>query len=340
MKRFKNLFLMASAALAALLTAGCGKDAVRTRSGRTEVVFTTVFRTKAAVSSHEDHIASLDLLVFRCDNGQLDAYNRSTGGTAVSGNLSVGVSVRYYVVANAPEGVLSSFADEASFLGAKTLLSQSTASSLLMHGSGSFTVVSGSSAVPVSLDRYVSKVSVQRVEVKWLDSFVTPPSVTLGRVALVNAVGDCPWSGTPEAGSLWFNRMEIEDVDDGTPAMANVGDMLSASYSLPVPDSAPLVLTGSLYAMPNPTSNGVNSATDPLWSPRNTRVAVELLVDGVSNWYPVDLPGMLGNRHYIVTNFAVLGPGADSPDKPVSRSEVEMDVIVQDWEDIDTDIVF
>ena len=331
---------MAFIAGLSVLAASCRRDEGGVSLGRTEVVFETATLTKAAVTAHEADILSLDLLVFRADNGALDTYKRVSGGTSVSAELPVGVAVRYHVIANAPAGILNGFSEESSFLSAKTYLYESTASSLVMHGAGSFTVADGSPAVPVSLDRYVSKVSVRSVEVKWFDSFVTPPAVSVGRVALINALGEQPWSGTPATGSLWYNKMGVVHEEDGSAATANVMDMVCASPGVMVSSSAPVTLEVSLYAMPNPTSNGVNSDTNPEWSVRNTRVALELLVDGASNWYAVDLPAMQGNRHYVITKMTILGPGSDDPDKPVSRSEIEMTLVVAEWEDIETDVLF
>ena len=331
---------MAFIAALSVLAASCSRDDGGLPFGRAEVVFETATPTKAAVTVHEADILSLDLLVFRADNGALDTYKRVSGGTSVSADLPVGVAVRYHVVANAPAGVLKGFADETSFLTARTYLYESTALSLLMHGGGVFTVTDGAPPVPVSLDRYVSKVSVRSIEVKWIDGFVTPPSVSVGCVALINALGEQPWSGTPATGSLWYNKMGVVHENDGSAATANVMDMVCATYGLTVSSSAAVTLDGALYAMPNPASNSVNSSTHPDWSVRNSRVALELIVDGISNWYAVDLPSMQGNRHYVVTKMIVLGPGSDSPDIPISRSQIEFSLVVAEWEDIETDVLF
>ena len=340
MRTLKNTFITMLLAGLTALSVSCEKHGEPVIGPRTEVTFAVGVPTRAAVTAHEDEVHSLDLLVFRADNGRLDAYNRVSSATTVTANLSVGAAVHYYVVANAPAGALSSFTAESDFLSGKTLLGQSTASSLLMYGAGTVTVSEGGSAVPVTLDRYVSKVSVQTVEVKWLDTFTTAPEVKIGRVALVNVLGHLPWSGTPTAGTLWYNRMNVVTVDDGTDATANVMDMICAPHDITVTDSSPVHLTESQYAQPNPTDNAVNSETDPEWSVRDTRVALELLIDGVPNWYPVDLPSMQGNRHYIVTRLVVLGPGASSPDLPVTRTDIELELTVKDWEDTDTNVVF
>lgn len=326
---------------AAFIVASCGKEGTVTEDGhRTEVRFTAGGQTKAAVTAHESDINSLDLLVFRADNGKLDAYNRVSGSTVVSGNLTVGMTAHYYVIANAPEHELDGYTDESDFLSGKTTLGQNGAA-LLMKGAGTISVVDGSPAVPVTLDRYVSKVSVQSVDVKWYDSFTTPPSFKIGRVALVNVVGDMPWSAVPAVGSVWWNRMNVSHVNDGTPATANVMDMIiTPSYDIDVTGSGTIALDKSLYAYPNPTDNDVNSGTNPDWSVRDTRVALEIIIDGVPNWYPVDLPGMRPNRHYVITKMTVLGPGSYTPDIPVSRSEVELEIEVKEWEETETDVDF
>ena len=108
--------------------------------------------------------------------------------------------------------------------------------------------------------------------------------------------------------------------------------MLVAEYgSLGIPDSRPMTLDCALYCMPNPTDNGLNSSNSPSWSPRNTRVAVELKVDGQSNWYPVDLPAMECNRHYVIDGMTINGPGSQGPDYPVTRSGLSFSVSVSPW---------
>lgn len=342
MKTFKRIILTLLPFAGLLLPQSCTKEGgLVPGDARTEVRFVTGAGTKAAVTQHEESVQTLDLLAFRADDGRLDAYNRVTGGSTVSGSLSVGVQVRYYVVANAPEHVLDGFSTESEFLAGKTLLSQSTASTLVMKGQGTLTVAKDNPAVPVILDRYVSKVSIQNVEVKWMDSYPAGTDFRVGRVVLVNAVGDIPWSGTPQAGSLWYNKLGAIDPSDGTPAMDNVMDMLcTGSYSIAVTDDSPVSLSKSVYAMPNPTDSAVNSVTAPEWSVRDTRVALELLVDGVSYWYPVDLPGMLPNRHYVVTRMVLLGPGVDNPDKPVTHDDVQLTINIEEWGEINSDVEF
>lgn len=312
------------------LLCSCEKDRGAS-DGRTRVAFVVgAPGTRAAVTAHEDDIRSLDVLVFRADDGLLDAHERLVrdGLTGITAEVTAGVPLHWHIVANAPDGVLDGFTDEERLLGSVTFFTDGTTSSLVMHDEGSVTVqAEGNEPVRAVLDRYTCKVTVESLSVRWLDSFTTPPSVTLERIVLVNAVGSTPWSAVPAAGEVWYNKMGVD------PSLgAFEKDMLVKEYgSRAVTSSAAMDVASPLYCMPNPVSNSWNSVNAPSWSPRNTRVAVELKVDGVSNWYPVDLPSMQCNRHYLLRGFTVSGPGSDSPDKPVSRDDVAFTVEILPW---------
>ena len=311
----------------------CGKEvpeepvAAETKAGLTLVV--SVPETRAAVTPYEGDVKSLDLLVFR--GGVLDASRRVTGTalTSVGAEVSAGVPVHWKVVANAPAGAFSSVTTESAFDSALTYLTDGTASTLVMGASGTVTVTDGSETVPVTLDRYACKVTVESLEVKWLDD-LDDPTATLERIVLVNVVGSTPYTGVPATGQLWYNRM---GVDADLPAY--VRDMTVADYGSRAVTSAVTGVASPLYCMPNPVSNNDNGVTAPVWSERSTRVAVEIKVNGVSNWYPITLPSMLCNRHYVIRRLTVNGPGSDGPDIPVTRDDVSFSVTVMDWTDND-----
>ena len=311
-------------------TAGAPEPAGESRTRLTLVV--SALQTRASVTPHEGDVVSLDVLAFRAGDGTLDASSRVTGSglTSVSADVSAGVPLRWKVVANAPSGAFASVTTEAGFESALTSLTDGTVSSLVMGASGTVTATDGTGPVSAGLDRYCCKVTVESVAFAWTDSFQETPVVTVERIALVNVVGTTPFSGVPAAGELWYNRMGIEE---GLPDY--VRDMTVKDYgSLPVGPS-PVDVASPLYAMPNPVSNNVNSANSPEWSERCTRVAVELKVNGTSYWYPVDLPSMECNRHYIIRRLTVTGPGSMGPDYPVTRDGVTFTVDVTPWEDND-----
>ena len=322
-------------ALTALLTVSCEKEdgglpvsADACRAGLTLVV--SAPQTRSAVTPHESDVVTLDLLAFRASDGLLDASARVSGGAdRVSAEVSAGVPLRWKVVANAPAGAFGSVTSESAFDSALTSLTDGGPSSLVMWSAGELTVTEGQGPVSAPLSRYACKVSVESLEVRWLDTFTVPPAVTLERAVLVNVVGTAPYSGVPQAGGVWYNRM---GVDPDLPA--DVGDMTVAEYgSVRVASSGALSVASPLYCMPNPVSNNDNSANAPEWTPRSTRVALELLVDGVPNWYPVDLPSMECNRHYVIRRLVIDGPGSQGPDFPVTREDLSFTVEVVPWTD-------
>lgn len=322
--------------MALLPLVSCDKEGgvVGQSDNRSMLVFQlSRFGTRSAVTEHESDVRSLDLLVFRAADGGLDSHTRAVSDgnedlSAVSARVLVGVPMHWYVVANAPDGKFADIATESAFLSLRTTLSESVAFAPVMYSSGNVIVSPSGSSVTARLDRYMCKVSVQSVKVDYMDSFSTAPEVVLNRLVLVNVVGDIPMSGIPSnvTGS-WYNRMTV---DGNLPS--DIAAVLVSSFApVTVSSSDAVSLSSPLYAMPNPTSNSVNSAIEPDWSVRNTRVSLELLINGVSNWYSVDLPGMLPNRHYVINSLTISGPGSESPDLPVSRSEVMFTVNVQEW---------
>ena len=338
----KGILVTMCTVFAVLAAASCGREPVPVQGGGRRSVSFVVddFRTRASVTLHEAEVASLDVLVFRSDNGTLDNAARvpAAGGQeirSISVELSDGVPLDWYVVANAPEGVLS-FLSESGFQQGLTLLSQSTETSLLMHGSGFLPEGPVPSIVPVHLERYACKVTLKSLTVDWPDAFTASGEVALGRIVLVNVAGSTPWSGTPAAGDLWYNKMGIET---GLPPI--VEDLILKDYGgMPLRQGIAADVESTLYCLPNPTANNVHSANAPEWSVRNTRIAVEILVGGVPNWYPVSLPGMRGNHHYVINSLTVKGPGAIGPDYPVEREDIRFAVTVADWDDTAIPVVY
>lgn len=331
----KAVLATVCAVSAVLCTVSCERESVtNSDAGRSTVSFVVgTSETRASVTPHEREVASLDVLVFRSGEGTLDNRARAVAGgnllDRISVELTQGVSLDWFVVANAPEGALSSYTTEAAFLQGLTMLEHSGESSLVMHAGGVLPSGPVADDVPVALDRYACKVTVESLTVDWPDAYAMATEVKLGRIVLVNVVGSTPWSGVPAAGDVWFNRM---GVDASLPAL--VADMTVKDYGgLVLPSATAVEVASPLYCMPNPVNNGVTSKDEPSWSPRNTRVAVEVLLDGASEWYPIDLPSMQGNTHYLIRSLTVTGPGSQGPDWPVERDDVRFSVSVVPWVD-------
>lgn len=339
MHTLQRIFLTGASLL--VLCTGCGKsggeDAVDGASRITVSFVTLPVQTKAGAVSDAGEVAvnSLDLLAFRSESGLLDCYAHAAGSgtTTVNARLTAGESLDWYLVANAPASAnLASFSTRSAFLAAKTLLQQTTSTSMVMHASGTSVFVSNPPGTPIEVDgieltRYVSKVSVNSIAVEWLNDFDTAPSCTLVRAILVNARGDCAWSGTPSAlaGDLWYNCSE-----DTTPE-GFVGSLLSWSGSVTL-NATGVNTNVHLFTMPN-SSVGNEKAGNIPWAPRRTRMCLCLSIGGVQQWYPIDLPSMQGNSHYVVTDLTIKGPGTASPDMGVDRTSVTFTVSIAPWDE-------
>lgn len=296
------------------------------------------YPVKSEAGGVEVEYSNLAVMVFRVD-GEPEAVASFEAAEKVTVEVRKGFEYRFYVVANAPEALLSSFESltEGAFLTMGCTLEDYAKGGFVMFGSGMLaTETMGKEPVVVELRRYCSKVFVGEIRVPYVVNLENPPHVTLGRIALINVVGEIPFSANPTSDGIWYNKMRIEG-----PLPGGVDNLLLRVYGGVNPkmeDKVPVFdATCALYAMPNPVAV---SQIDTEWSPRCTRVAVELLVNGESSWYPVSLPAMKCNKVYVIDPLILVGPGSYSPDIPVGRDAVDFKVNMYDWKEADRYIDF
>jgi len=331
------------AAVLPVAVLSCGKqDVERPKAMVSFVVVPGAVETKGAVSeAGEWAVHTLDLLIFRSGDGVLDTYVHaavSSGEeslTSVRASVTTGIPMTWWIVANAPEGLAMGSVGTLSSLEEKlTYLTDNSSSTMTMHASGEETFDAGTNLIEdVGLIRYACKVTVENILVPYLGEFTTAPTCVLDEIALVNVRGTCPMSGTPTAAlsDLWYNRSTVDNLT------GFLGNCLHWSGTVSIPDTQSHVVNRSFYAMPNASEGdafGPVTAENP-WTPRRTRIAVRLTIDGVPQWYPVDLPAMVGKTHYVVSNIVVMGPGAPGPDEPIDRELVSFDVKVTGWSESD-----
>ena len=324
-------------AVALFLAAACGKGPDQAPD-RVSVSFEALppsCAAKSLSSEAEDRVESLDLLVFRADDGVLDAHARTNSSLRVGSAVTAGVPLHWYVIANAPAAALEGFASEAEFLAGETFLGESASLTMHADGMGIFPAGENRSIQDILLYRYACKVSVREISVQWLGAFTQSPPCTLDRAALVNVRGSCSWSGTPsaEAEDLWYNPSRID------PQEAAIQELLVWEGPLAIPGPDPLPLDIPLFALPNPSS-GDGRGDRGAWTPRKTRLCLRLSIDGIPNWYSADLPPMDGNRHYLVSRLIIDGPGSANPDEALVRTQISFRLQVQDWEDSWNDLSF
>lgn len=304
----------------------CNKEG--TEGGdKVRVSFSAGLRTKA---SSVPGVNTLDLLVFRA-GGSLEVHGRESG-SEITASVVVGSPMKWYLVANAPAGSFDGVADEGSFLSGLSRLADNTSSQFVMAASGSRVFAAGD-VVTAELTRLACKVTLGSVSAPFLSSSYAGSDVRVTGLYLINAVGSCPYGMTPAQGD-WYNRM---GVDAGLPS--DVKGLLVKDLDMPL-TAAGVDGSWSLYCMPNPVANGVHSGTAPEWSPRNTRLVLEISLDGRKSWFPMDMPSMECNHEYIVNDVRLLGEGSGHQDIPVSRNGITFDVSVNEWIPESKDILF
>jgi len=315
----------------ALLLGSCTKEGGTPSARNVRVTFVVdASATKGSLSpGGETSIQSLDLLVFRAD-GALESHVRVGSVSSVEASLISGEELTYYIVANLPASRLAAVSGKAEFLSTLTYLSDTSMGTMVMSASGTLTLdgLADVEVGPVGLNRYACKISITDISVPWLSSFATAPSCVVNRILVMNARTVAPLSGaaTADADAYWVNKLTDEAVDPAT----MVGRLVYENPSLAILSSAKTSLGATLFAMPN-ASTGDANASDTPWSPRRTRVCVELLIDGHSNWYPIDLPAMARNTQYVVSELVIMGPGTTAPDMGIDRTAVAFGVEVAPW---------
>lgn len=326
--------------LAAALS--CSKESVRT-VGEVREKVDILFRSSSsatksgiALSGPDMKVNTLDVLVFRAasdHSGALDAIGHSTFDE-VTVSVTKGVRLSCRFVANAPEGAFSQVTTEAQFLSAVSLLADNTPTGMLMVGEfeDSFSA-SGSSPV-VDLSFVSSKVVLDSVEPRFAEGYVLSSGITMDRAYLINVNGSLTYSLSPAATEVWHNKMQRE-----TDLSSALSVLLEKELNVSVTSSSKKDVGVTLYCYPNTVNNGVTSLTTPLWSPRNTRLVLEITIGGEKNYYPVTLPAMMPGKMYRITDLVLLGFGSPSPDIPVERNAMRFSIDVNDWGETSQDVV-
>jgi len=284
--------------------------------------------TKGFVTGEADAIESLELLVFRRIGGALDTRVRTTSSKVISASVTEGTQLDWYLVANVPDNVISGFRNREAFLQSVTRLDQVTQSAMPMYASGSGVFTGTDHCIHTALKRYACKVRVEKISVDWQEAL----PCRLEKVILINAVGSTPWSGIPAAGDVWYNKVGA-DYSLGS----DVRSMLVWDDGADIDSQEAVSVDAELYTMPNPLTE---SAYGLPWTPRCTRLALEIVSDGMSNWYNVDIPAMEGNSLYLIKNVVIKGPGSSGPDMELVRNGIESEITLRPWGTEESEVDF
>lgn len=269
----------------------------------------------ATTKASGGEVSSLAALIFR-ENGTLDSYARCDGNT-VTADVSSGISLRWYLVANAPDE-LAGIATQQAFLQKPSLLEHSSQWRVMTgHGDG---VLSEGEKVTVALDRIVSRVSLESIEARFLEDCFISSEVHLKEVFLMNVPGSCPY-GMQQTSPV----ARLVQGGDHSQLKETLRGMLVREDGRSL-DQHKRNLDYSFYCCPEDA--------------QSASLVVHVDIDSEPNYYPIALPLLKCNTHYRVTNLVLLGPGAARPDEPVSRESIAFTIEITPWENEEKNVEF
>ncbi len=258
--------------------------------------------TDETVKNSENTIKTLQVFVFR--DGSLDAYGKGENTSSITLTCTSGERVVYAMV-NAPD--LSSITSQEDLEGYLFDLNCNSSGSLLMYGNQSVTLP-GDRTVNISVKRMVSRIVVRKVTRDFEAAALASQDFSIKAIYVQNASGNGNIKGA--SNTKWYNEA------------TGTADLPSLLYD---------AVTGGTIA--NETSYNVSHYfyTMPNKGSRATRVVVEAQLGDKTFYYPIFISTMEANCSYEFNEITIKRPGSDSPDKPVSTSDITFSVSVVDW---------
>lgn len=189
--------------------------------------------------------------------------------------------------------------------------------------------IANDTTVSVEAERLVSKVFAGSVEFSFLPGYGNQTEAVIRRIYLINVNGSTRCGGLPSDDGVWHNAIVPEEnLPD------NLRTLLVKNLDRKIDGGGPVPLDAVLYCCPNPVQDDVNSLENPLWSPRRTRLVLEIEIAGEINYYPVTLPPMECNTEYRIETIRIAGKGSSGPDVPVDkRTFINAGINVVPWSD-------
>lgn len=177
--------------------------------------------------------------------------------------------------------------------------------------------VTGDVTVPVEVTRQVAKISLESVKVDFALDHYKDETLAVKAIYMVNVAGNRFYLADT-APTVWYNRMKAENTSSG---------LIYDTCTENLKDGESLSSAHYFYVCPNPHTEDVESET---WSVRPTRLVVEAQIGTDTYYYPVTIPGVVSNTEYAV-NLTISRPGSSSPDVPVDKYSLSVDITVKDW---------
>ena len=300
---------------APVINGGDGSEAAETAQLKLSVVGNGGVQTKTIDSGFDDSHSAVDNIQFFVFDGDvLDVYKKITDGLSTSITVKTG-SKTVWAVVNAP--VINTV---------KTLTELKALTSNLSDNTAHFVMVGSTTAevpsddpVEIEVKRIVSRVIVKKVTASFTNPAYNGISMTLKKIYLINVPKDInlEMTNTP---LNWYSKRAYEDP-------TGIGQLFNSDIDQTF-HTAPYTTSSYHYCYPNPT---VADSQDATWSPRHTRVVLDVLFGAERFYYPITLPVLEPGKSYEIENVTITRKGSSDPDQPVSLSEADFEISVKDW---------
>lgn len=313
----KTSYLLFALSFCLLSSAACQKSNTRysddslddDRFPVTVKVCSDVSNPTKVLSIADDKVSSVQILVFR--DSVIDAYGSSTTGKSVTVSCTEGDRTIYAVV-NGPD--CSAITTVADLKAVSFLLSDNRYDNVIMMGNITAKLAPTSAPVGVQVSRLLSRVVLSNVKREMSPASIASMNFRITACYLMNVPGNGNL-GDSGVANVWYNgnATNLEEKIAGLiyDSVANGAITNGGSYST----------AHSFYTLPTARSS------------KTMRLVIEAVYGNKTCYYPVDIPALASNQSYEIKNVVIKRPGSDSPDKPVSFSDITFTVEVVSWDE-------
>ncbi len=270
-------------------------------------------QTKLTDIGDDSKVNNIQVFVFR-STGELDVYGTSTT-TSLDLTCTTGPK-HIYALVNAPD--LSAITTLTALQNASSNLSDNKYEGLVMTKDTTLNLTSDMT-LNLKARRLAARICLKSIKNSMEAVQHRTKNFNVNAIYLINVVADKKYFSA-SAPTIWHNKS------------ANKSDLTrllydgTGNYKINYGES----YTARHYFYCYPNLQDVDS-TSPTWSPRYTRLVVEVNFGGQLCYYPVSIPNIQQNKAYSISLVVSL-PGSTSPDNPIEKVNQGVTIEVEDWD--------
>lgn len=283
---------------------------------------TTMTKTTGNTYANESKVNNLQILAFDA-NGDIEGYRSVNNETSVT-LMSTSGEKTVWAVVNAPS--LENVATLDELESSLTSLEDNALDSFIMTGAVSEELTDGA-ILAITVRRIVARVSLAKITAAFPD---TPAyegkTLKLTGIYMLNVSGKVNYglSGVP---AVWYNKLTHED-DEGDIFLYDALDQT-------IDNNASYQVEHAYYPYPNSVATSVkdiDEADRGTWSQRRSILCIEVEFDGITGYYPIEMPVIERNKTYAIDEVVITRSPADNPYDPIDTGIATVSITVQEWE--------